>query len=384
MCQKNDERFFLMMNGFFSWKFFCMTFLLAILQKTQAQTNTSTLEDTYSYNRTKLGKVQFKFSALTFVRNNEYFNNIADGYTLFGYYLNPKVSYQPHEKVSLELGAFARKEFGTKGFKELQPTFTLQIKQNNWRFLFGNIEGNINHRMIEPMMSFERLISAPLEHGVQVKYQKTSRLKKTNIDDETYFDAWLDWQKSTSPGQTNQEYFWQGLSFYSPALELAGFKLKALAQSSVYHMGGQNIQSLQPVRTLINTALGVRVQKDFLTNQSLVADNYVVNYFESPLRGSAYYLNGYWQHPKFQVGVSYWFGHYFSSPMGNDLFQSYSRKFKYDEYYEPYRSILILRLVKDWKVIDGLNVSLRVEPHYDVQNDKFEHSEGLYVKYQLH
>ena len=147
-------------------------------------------------------------------------------------------------------------------------------------------------------------------------------------------------------------------------------------------MGGQNIQTLQPVRTLVNTALGVRVQKDFLTNQSLVADNYFVSYFENPLKGSAYYLNGYWQHPKFQVGVSYWFGHFFSSPMGNDLFQSYTRKFNYQGY-ERYRSILMLRLVKDWKVIDGLNVSLRIEPHYDVQNGIFEHSEGLYVKYQL-
>jgi hypothetical protein len=70
--------------------------------------------------------------------------------------------------------------------------------------------------------------------------------------------------------------------------------------------------------------------------------------------------------------------------MGNDLFQSYSRKIKYEGYYEPYRSILILRLVKDWKIIDGLNVSLRLEPHYDVQNGNFEHAEGLYVKYQLH
>jgi hypothetical protein len=382
MRKKNDERFFLMMNGFFNCRIFCMTILVGIFAETQAQTNTNTLEDIYSYNKSKLGKVQFRFSSLAYVRNNEYFNNIADGYTLFGYYLNPKVSYQPHEKVSLELGAFARKEFGTNGFKEIQPTFTIQIKQNDWRFLIGNIEGNINHRMIEPLMSFERLVSAPLEHGGQVKYRKTTKLKNSELSDETYFDAWIDWQRSTSPGQTHQEYIWNGLSFYSPALLVKGFKVKALVQGSVYHMGGQNIQTLQPVRTLVNTALGVRVQKDFLTNQSLVADNYFVSYFENPLKGSAYYLNGYWQHPKFQVGVSYWFGHFFSSPMGNDLFQSYTRKFNYQGY-ERYRSILMLRLVKDWKVIDGLNVSLRIEPHYDVQNGIFEHSEGLYVKYQL-
>ncbi len=383
MCIKNDERFFLMMNGFLNWKNFCMAILVLISAKNYAQTSTNALESTYSYNRNKLGKVQFNISALGYVRNNEYFNEITDGYTLFGYYLNPKISYQPHEKVQLELGAFARKEFGSKGLQELQPTFTVRIQQNNWRFLFGNLEGNLNHRMIEPLMSFERLIKAPLEHGLQVKYQKTNTLKKTNTTDETFFDSWLDWQRNTGPGQSNQEHIWAGLSFYSPAIVVMGIKLKALAQGSVFHMGGQNIQSTLPVRTLLNTALGVRVQKDFGGNQSLIADNYYAGYFESPYQGSAYYLNTYWKHPKYQIGLSYWFGHFFNSPMGNDLFQSESRKFNNTDHYEPYRSILILRLVRDWKVIDGLNISLRLEPHYDVQNNIFEHSEGLYLKYQL-
>jgi len=372
-----------MMNGFYNWKFFCIAFFLVSSLKLQAQTSTAALEDIHSYSRSKLGKVQFKFSAMTYVRNNEYFNYIADGYTLFGYYMNPRVSYQPHEKVQIELGGFARKDFGSKGLNDLQPTFTLRIKQNDWQFLFGNIDGNINHRMIEPMMSFERLVTNPLEHGIQVKYNKTGTIGKTDVKDETFFDSWIDLQQNTGPGQTRQEYIWGGASYISPGIMVKDFKVKGIAQGSIYHIGGQNIQSTQRVRTLVNAAVGVRVQKQLTPTQTLTADNYYVSYFESPYKGSGYYLNSYWQNPKYQVGVSYWFGHFFTSPMGNDLFQSYSRKFGYMDWYEAYRSILILRLVRDWKVIDGLNISLRVEPHYDVQNGKFEHSEGLYVKYQL-
>ena len=100
-----------------------------------AQMDNKSIENNIDFSESKLKKVQFHFAALSYVKNNEYFNEIADGYTLFGYYLNPTVSYQPHQKVQIEAGVFVRKVFGNSGFKETEPTFTVQIKQANWRFL---------------------------------------------------------------------------------------------------------------------------------------------------------------------------------------------------------------------------------------------------------
>ena len=363
-----------MMNGFFNQQTFCICCCLFTSIHLMAQIDTKSLENESVFMENKLKKVQFKFISLNYVKNNEYFNQIADGYTLFGYYLNPKVAYQPHEKVQIEAGVFVRKEFGTSGLKEVEPTFTVQVKQANWRFLFGNIEGSVSHRIIEPLAGFERLLNQPLEHGIQAKYQYK----------ESFFDAWIDWQRSTLPGQANQEYIWNGLSFYSKPLQFSGsrfkdFKLQAIAQASIYHKGGQNIQSLQAVRTLINPALGLRIDKELGNEQTLTFDNYYVGYFESPRQGTAYYLNTFWKNPKYQIGLSYWLGHYFNSPMGGDLFQSISRKFDTD-YYEEYRNILIMRLVRDWKITKEITASLRIEPHYDFQNRIFEHSEGLYLK----
>jgi hypothetical protein len=363
------ERFFLVMNGFLNQQKFCICCLLFASTQLMAQVDIKILENESVFNGSKLKKVQFRFNSLNYVKNNEYFNQIADGYTLFGYYLNPKIAYQPHEKVQIEAGVFVRKEFGTSGLKEVEPTFTVQVKHANWRFLFGNIEGYISHRMIEPLAGFERLLSKPLEHGIQAKYQHK----------EAFFDAWIDWQRSTLPGQTNQEYIWNGFSFYSKPLQFKGLKFQALAQTSIYHKGGQNIQSLQPVRTLLNPALGLRVQKELGNEQTFTFDNYYVGYFESPKQGTAYYLNTFWRNPKYQIGLSYWLGHYFNSPMGGDLFQSISRKFDTD-YYEKYRNVLIMRLVRDWKIAKGITASLRIEPHYDFQNRIFEHSEGLYLR----
>ncbi len=363
------ERLKTMMNGFLYCQKICICGYLLISSRIMAQIDNKSIENNNVFNESKLKKVQFHFNSFNYVKNNEYFNNIADGYTLFGYYLNPKITYKAHEKVQIEAGVFVRKEFGTSGLKEVEPTFTVQVKQNDWRFLFGNIEGSASHRMIEPLAGFERLLSRPLEHGVQAKYQHK----------EAFFDAWIDWQRSTLPGQTNQEYIWNGASFYAKPLIIKGLKFQALAQTSVYHRGGQNIQSLQAVRTLINPAIGLRVQKDLGENQTIVFDNYYVGYFESPKQGTAYYMNTYWKNPKYQVGLSYWVGHYFSSPMGGDLFQTISRKFDTD-YYEEYRNLLIMRLVRDWSVAKGITISLRVEPHFDFQNLIFEHSEGLYLR----
>lgn len=373
MHKKSDKRFFLMMNGFLKSLFFCMCFFTCVRTYTYAQVDNSSLENVNKITSSNIKKIQFNLNSLVYVKNNEFFNEIADGYTLIGYYVNPTVGYRVHKKVQIDAGVFVRKEYGYNGLKEIEPTFTVQIKQKDWRFVFGNIEGNVSHRLIEPLMTFERVLNQPLEHGFQAKYQKK----------EAFFDGWLDWQQTTIAGNTSQERIWAGVSCYSPAMSIKDIQFQALAQASVFHIGGQNIQSLSPVRTLINPAAGLRVKKDFGKNQSLTIDNYYVGYFESPLQGTAYYLNSYWRNPKYQVGVSYWFGSFFNSPFGNDLMQSSSRKFNNEDYYENTRSLFIMRLVRDWKVSEKVKVSLRVEPYYDLNNRIFEHSEGLYLSCKL-
>lgn len=367
------KRFLLMMNGFLLRLFFCICCFIHIHTYTYAQVNNTTLESNQSFNDSNIKKIQFKFNSLVYIKNNEYFNEIADGYTLIGYYLNPKVAYRLHEKVQIEAGLFLRKEYGSNGLKEIEPTFTVQIKQNDWRFLFGNIEGNISHRMIEPLTSFERLLSQPLEHGFQAKYQRK----------DTFFDGWLDWQQTTIAGKTNQERIWAGMNYFSKTIVINDIKFQGIAQASIYHRGGQNIQTLLPVRTMINPALGLRIKKTLMKNQTVTFDNYYVGYFESPLQGTAYYLNTFWQNPKYQVGFSYWYGSFFNSPFGNDLMMSSSRKFNNDNYYENSRNILIMRLVRDWNITNKVNVSLRIEPYFDFQNRILEHSEGLYLKCSL-
>jgi hypothetical protein len=34
------------------------------------------------------------------------------------------------------------------------PTMTLRVKEKNWNFFFGNLEGAYSHKLIEPLYNF--------------------------------------------------------------------------------------------------------------------------------------------------------------------------------------------------------------------------------------
>ena len=98
---------------------------------------------------------------LGFFKNNEYFNKIADGYTLFGYHFMPSLSYYPSEKVKVEAGFLFWKDFGSFKINRFQPTFTLTYTSGPHTLLFGTLNGNANFNYIEPLWDFERQLLVP-------------------------------------------------------------------------------------------------------------------------------------------------------------------------------------------------------------------------------
>ena len=353
---------------------------LFIVNFSFAQINSENLENNFPYRNPNLKKIQFSFNAFSYVYNREYFNNIADGYTQIGYWLNPKIAYQPADKVLIEGGVFLRKEIGNQGLTEIEPTFTVKIKNKNWSYLFGNLEGNISHKLVEPLMNFERVLVKPLEHGLQAKYR----------DSTIFFDTWLDYQIATTAGKSNQEHFFGGFSFYHNLLKINDLQIKGIAQTSIFHEGGQNlVNNILPVRTLLNPALGLSFQKKTRDNGQetrvlkIKLETYYVGYFEGGKNGNAFYGNFSFIRNNWQFQTSFFYGNNFISPFGSDLYQSASREFGNQNYYENTRSLLFLRAIKDWKITEGMFVSLRFEPYFDLKNHLFEHSEGIYLKYGL-
>ena len=126
--------------------------------------------------------------------------------------------------------------------------------------------------------------------------------------------------------------------------------------------------------------------KGFL--RKIIIQNYVLGYQQNSnynqyfKNGFGVYLNLTAETKVMNLMVSYWKSSGYLSDAGGDLFQSVGRTFRHGNYVEKERNILIIRAMKDWKIIDNLYLTFRVEPYFDLNNKAFEHSESLFLSYR--
>lgn len=330
-------------------------------------------------------KLDFRFNALGFVKNNEYFGPVADGYTLWGYQLNPQLTYQPTPGVLLAGGVFIQKNFGEPVFvQHVVPTFTIQFQCRNWLYRFGTLDGSTSHRLIEPLYNLERLLRARIENGLQIVHQT----------DRAFLDVWVSYPQNTLPGYTRQERFWGGISAEQTVQKTVNRKLKTVFQLTAFHEGGQNLAVPATVRTALNGAAALSIEwktarRGIAREQAFLQggrfDLYGTFYIETAdqtFSGTGFYPNLRLDMQPFSVLFSYWNGHTYRAEYGGDLYQSYSRMFGSSRI-ESRRSLLIVRFLRDFEIADGLTATVRFEPHYDFGNSLFEHSEGVYLTYRF-
>src|SRR5690606_36878085 len=127
---------------------FIIFFQLAFVVAARAQFDNSLFEDRKVLYPERSNKVYLGFDFLGFTRNNEYFNKIADGYTLFGYQFTPHLTYFPSENVRVDAGVFLHKDFGISDYYTIAPTLSVKVKRDKMEFILGNLEGSLNHRLI--------------------------------------------------------------------------------------------------------------------------------------------------------------------------------------------------------------------------------------------
>ncbi len=354
--------------------------LLCLCTQSWAQLNNRIFDYSFHTDSTKQKQLYLSFQSLAFNKNNEYFNKIADGYTLFGYQWMPTLSYYPHPNVRIDAGIYLQQDFGNSAFTTVAPVFTVKVKRDKLNILFGTLEGSTNHRLIEPIYDFERLLINRLEQGIQANLQ-TNRL---------FLDAWVNWENMIYPGDSAQEEVTGGLSTSYLLSENEKYRVELPFQLFLYHIGGQIDVLDAPIRTLANMALGLNIARKMpetskLKNISLQA--YATSFQEFsnaqiPFdQGSAAYININFAWHSLDVMGSYWRGNNFISARGGNLYQSISTTVNTPEVIEQVRELLILRIMHRWHVFDHLTIMSRFEPHYDFQNSKFEFSHGMYIVY---
>jgi hypothetical protein len=319
---------------------------------------------------------------LNFTRNNEYFNKITDGYTLFGFHLIPSVRYQIASGLQLESGVFLWKDYGAKGFQMVEPVLTFRYTTGNHRILMGTLEGGLQHRLIEPLYEFENQLNRRLEYGLQWKYQKPG----------ISCDAWIDWRTMIYPRSDKQEEVLGGLHLERELKLGTKFRSTLSFQGTAYHKGGQIDTIDKPLITWFHGAPGGSVEylhspSGFL--RSLALQAYAVGFLDYSFFDAFDYKKTLSPYLNLSIGTklgmlmfSYWESPGFPSYQGGRLYRTVSSSQHTVGYQEKSRQLLLIRIMSDFRIGPDVWITSRIEPYYDLRNKIWEFNHGFYINYR--
>lgn len=360
-------------------KILIILFFAAAQNAVFGQLDNAVFEDRLQVEEADSGKLFLGLNFLGFSKNNEYFDTIIEGYTLLGYQLHPKLSYYPRKNVRLDAGVYVQQDFGNRKFSTVVPTVSLKITKGPLALVFGNIESSLNHRLIEPLYDFERVLSDRMETGIQLQW----------MTDGLFFDLWLDWQNMIYNNDSEQERFVSGLSLNKRIIKRGLFQVSIPVQILMSHKGGQINVSSSPLETVMNSAVGIELQQEtsgfikaakangFYVNHNNMSSANVIPYAD----GSGLYINGNISTTfGLDIMASYWQAHEFISIQGGKVYPSVS-EYDYRVQQENMR-LIMLRLLYNKEVAKGLYATLRVEPYYDLSFESFQYAYGFYLQFR--
>jgi len=354
--------------------------VFAVSKSAFGQLNNDMLNQQYIVEEQDSNTLWIGVRAMAFNKNNEYFNDITDGLTLFGYQLNPYMSYRAGKHVRMDVGVYLQQDFGNDDYTAVLPTFSIKYNDGGHHIIFGTLEHSYNHKLIEPLYDFEKGLIDRLEYGLQAIFDK----EKWNLD------TWLSWEKMIYPYDPNQEELVFGMSGNYKLKDEKDIQWKVPVQVVVYHKGGQIDTNPNALVTTTNTALGVDLRKKLSGKLAYWGmQHYYVGYKEFSNvasnifgAGNAIYLNTTIVFKSgFEFQGSYWNSNGFVPIQGGKLYSSESSTVKTPGYIEQNRHLFILRCFYNKEIADGLSVSTRFEPYYDIQNGVFEFSHGMYLNF---
>ncbi len=388
------------MKSIYSKLFFSSFIILSLLPFLSfAQLNNSSFYpkkefyfDSVSSLKSNQRQLNLEIDYFGFFENREYFENIADGYTLFGSQFLSKLSYSADTTLKISAGIFLKKDFGSGNnngnFNQIQPYFQFLYKKDKHQFIFGNLEGNLQHNLIEPLFNFENIISRRLENGVQYKY----------LSPTTSLDMWIDWVTMIYPYSDFDEELHFGLNLERNLITSKNWKSTIPIQLTAVHKAGQINVTNTPLITIFNAAIGNKTTYYFKNEENkntsylkyIRTQIYGVFFIDNSStpsftfkNGMGIYANLEFATKKHQLMFSYWRGQDFVAPLGGDIYSSSSRIFDPNRTDEPLRNLLILRILTNFSIPniakDDAKIVFRATPYYNFGTQQINYSTGLYA-----
>jgi len=318
----------------------------------------------------------FRLENNNFVKNNEYFGNYIEGYTMMGYTAQPSLVYYAGSHLRIKAGIHAIQYSGMKHFTEILPTFSIHVKlSENLDLIMGGLQGDVHHRLIEPLFDPENQYTRPIENGFQFIYDTKS----------FWLDAWVDWEQFIVLGDNKPEKFTAGISSEVSLTQAeSNWSVSIPGQMVATHLGGQISNYTEAMQSLANLATGIKL-KHHLGNgfiRDIGFATYIASYHDLTGKSGWDFTKGNALYPvaeidykygKFMTG--YWIAHNFLAPKGSALFQSTSN-YK-PGYYTPHRKLATAKLSFTRTLMKQIKFSAMVETYYDIPVKQFDYSYGI-------
>ncbi len=359
--------------------FLFLTFL-CIGNVLYAQVDYSLMENRVEYSDSN--KFQLHIYNHNYNRNYEYFNKFADGITYFGSILQPEIIFNAQKDISLHLGFFARMDYGRSSLYQTQASFRINYHPGNWQIIAGRLDGNINHRLPEPIYNYDRIITDHMEFGNQFIYTR----------EDLFFDAWLNWENMIYKISPDQESLSGGFHIEKKIIRKNRHKVMVPISFLAYHKGGQIDTLNVPLQTLLNTSIGLNYEFHYSEKKDhfiwLSADAMSYNDFSNtkvnPNASGGYGLmfNAGWKFGFTSLSATYWKAKDYMAVHGAPAYQSKSDQINNVNYYQKNRNVLFIRLISDYNITKEFSISARLEPYLDLDNTNFEFSNSLFFNYR--
>lgn len=351
---------------------------------------------TYSeINDTNINKLFLKIETTSFLKNNEYFDYIVkeweipvvNGWTGIGFIGKPLLEYQPTKTTVVQAGYFFEKFSGRNDFYKPIPLFRIKQKLSKTiELVMGQLYGNLEHRLTEPMYRFDRYYSDYVEYGIQFLY-KNKYLEN---------DLWLNWEKFIFYNDPFKEEFVLGnvACFKFDFNNSIGIRLPV--HYSWTHAGGQidrNDENRGSMMSLNNARLGFKVlyrlEKKYLKKITLGYSYYNYHASANPPEGEKFHQifdNGYGHYIKSNIDfgkiklmLGYWKGHDYIARRGEYIFESIYEYLPTDYIHE--KELLTFKFVYDYKIKKDVIFSVRSDMYYRTDTKNLLFSYAFYFIY---
>ena len=291
------------------------------------------------------GELRLAIESLSFFKDNEFTSYTTKGYSLPGFWIRPKVTFQALDNVRLEAGLQALHYWGAnkypslaysdialwkgdqyqKGFHIL-PWFRVKIDATtDLKIILGDLYGGVNHQLIEPLYNPELSLTADPEIGFQILYD-TPRF---------HFDSWINWQSFIFDQDGHKEAFTVGLSSRLQLRDTTSrCKVYLPLQALIQHRGGElDTIFTNSVQTLMNGTIGIGM--DYQLSQQwvdrLLIETAAVGYYQQsghiwPIdKGWGLYAHAKAYHKNLSLDLGYFDFNNFASLFGSPLYGSVSQ-----------------------------------------------------------